>query len=54
MHVGVITKLIVHRGDLQPTCLVALGLIGTLNPSPNQYYATSIDYVNLLIMSEFL
>ena len=35
-----ITKLIAHRSDLQPTRLVVLGLLGTLNPSPTRYYAT--------------
>ena len=49
-----ITKLIAHRGDLQPTWLVVLGLLGTLNPSPTRYYAHPMDSVNLLIMSEFL
>ena len=39
-HAGVITKLIAHRGDFQPTRLVVLGLLGTLNPSPTRYYAT--------------
>ena len=49
-----ITKLIVHRGDLQPTWLVALGLLGTLNPSPTRYYASRMYAVNLLIMFEIL
>ena len=33
-------KLIAHRGELQPTWLVVLGILGTLNPSPTRYYAT--------------
>ena len=39
-----ISKLIAHRGDLQPTRLVVLGLLGTLNPSPTQYYATPNEF----------
>ena len=39
-----ITKLIAHRGNLQPTWLVVLGLLGTLNPSPTQYYATPNEF----------
>ena len=35
-----ITKLIAHRGDLQPTWLVVLGLLGMLNPSLTQNYDT--------------
>ena len=35
-----ITKLIAHGGDLQPTSLVVLGLLGTLNPGPTRYYDT--------------
>ena len=31
-HAGVITKLIAHTGDLQPTWLVVLELLGRLNP----------------------
>ena len=42
-----IIKLIAHRGDLQPTWLVVLGLLGTLNPSPNRYYATSNEFCKL-------
>ena len=34
---SVISKLIAHRGDLQPTWLVVLGLLGTLNPSSTRY-----------------
>ena len=49
-----ITKLIAHIGDLQPTWLVVLGLLGTLNPSPSRYYATLMDFINSLIVSEFL
>ena len=37
----VITKLIAHRGYLQPTRLVVLGLLGKLNPSSTRYYATN-------------
>ena len=42
-----ITKLIAHRGDLQPTRLVVLGLLGTLNPSPTRYYATPNEFCKL-------
>ena len=42
-----ITKLISHRGDLQPTWLVVLGLLGTLNPSPTRYYATPNEFCKL-------
>ena len=42
-----ITKLIAHGGDLQPTWLVVLGLLGTLNPSPTWYYATSNVFCKL-------
>ena len=31
-HAGVITKLIAHRRDLQPTWLVVMGLIGYAEP----------------------
>ena len=47
MHAGVITKLIAHRGDLQPTQLVVLELLGTLNPSPTRYYATPNEFCKL-------
>ena len=47
MHAGVITKLIAHRGDLQPTWLVVLGLLGTLNPSQTRYYATPNEFFKL-------
>ena len=40
----VITKLIAHRGDLQPTWLVVLGLLDTLNPSPTRYYTTPNEF----------
>ena len=46
-HAGVITKLIAHRGDLQPTRLVLLRLLGTLNPSPTRYYATPNEFYKL-------
>ena len=42
-----ITKLIAHRGDLQPTQLVVLELLGTLNPSPTRYYATPNEFCKL-------
>ena len=48
-----ITKLIAHSGDLQPTRLVVLGLLGMLNPSPTRYYATPNKFCNQLIISEF-
>ena len=35
-----IIKLIAHRGDLQPTWLVVLGLIGYAKASLTRYYAT--------------
>ena len=54
MHAGMITKLIAHIGDLQPTWIVVQGLLSTLNPSPTQYYATPMNSVNLLIIFEFL
>ena len=49
-----ITKLIAHREDVQPTWLVVLGIFGTLNPSATQYYASTLDSINLLIMYQFL
>ena len=49
-----ITKLIDHRGDLKLTRLVVQGLLGTLNPSPTRYYVTPMNYVSLLIMSQFM
>ena len=49
-----ITKLIAHRGDLQPTWLVVHGLLGTLNPSPTPYYSTPMNFVSLQIMFEFM
>ena len=42
-----ITKLIAHREDLQPTWLVVLGLLGTLNPSQTRYYATPNEFSKL-------
>ena len=46
-HAGVITKLIAHRGDLKPTWLVVLGLLGMLNYSPTRYYDTSNELCKL-------
>ena len=42
-----ITKLIAHKGDLQPTWLVVLGLLGMQNPSPTRYYATLNEFCKL-------
>ena len=42
-----ITKLIAHRGDLQPTRLVFLGQLGTQNPSPIRYYTTPNKFYKL-------
>ena len=42
-----ITKLIDHRGDLQPTWLVVLGLLGTLNPSQTLYCVTPNEFFKL-------
>ena len=41
------TNVIAHRGDLQPTWLVVLGVLGTLNPSPTRYYATPNEFLKL-------
>ena len=41
------TKLIALRGALQPTWLVVLGLLGTLNPSPTSHYATPNEFSKL-------
>ena len=49
-----VTKLSAHTGDLKPTWLVVLGVLGTLNPSLTRYYASPMDSLNLVIMSEFL
>ena len=49
-----IIKLIAHRWDLQPTWLVVLGLLGTLNPSPTWYYATPNEFFKLTDISKFL
>ena len=46
-HAGVITKLIAHRGDLKPTRVVVLGLLGMLNPSPTRYYASINEFCKL-------
>ena len=42
-----ITKLIAHIGDLKPTWLVVLELLGTLIPSPTRYYATPNELCKL-------
>ena len=42
-----ITKMIAQNGDLQPTWLVVLGVLGTLNPSPTRYYATPNEFCKL-------
>ena len=42
-----ISKLIAHRGDLQPTRLVVQGLLVILNPSPTRYYATPNELCKL-------
>ena len=46
---SVISKLIAHRGDLQPTWLVVLGLLGALNPSPTRYYSTPNEFCKFTI-----
>ena len=42
-----ITKRIAHRGGLQPTWLVVLGILGTLNPCPTRYYTTPNEFFKL-------
>ena len=36
-----------HREDFQPTWLVVLELLGTLNTSPTRYYTTPNDFFKL-------
>ena len=42
-----LTKLIAHRWDLQPSWLVVVGQLGTLNPSLTRYYSTHNEFCKI-------